>query len=256
VDVLKAIRPIKEDETAITAVRGQYGPGWIEGQKVSAYRGEPNVDQDSRSETFAALKLFIDNWRWQDVPFYLRTGKRLAAKVTEIVINFKPVPHQSFPKSAALAWQSNRLIMHIQPQEGIILGFQAKLPGMGLQLNPVNMHFSYQEAFKTRAPEAYETLLEDVFSADATLFMRADQVEASWKVLAPILMDWEASIPVDFPNYQAGTWGPGSAEELIARDGRSWLEPTLDELPEENPPINSNKPTELEEQNTKNLIGK
>ena len=235
VDVLRAIRPIKEEDVQMVAIRGQYGQGWIEGQKVPAYRTEPGVSADSPAETFAAVKLFVDNWRWQDVPFYLRTGKRLAAKVSEIVIHFKPVPHQSFPKTAIQAWQSNRLIIHIQPQEGIILGFQAKQPGPSLHLSPVIMHFSYQETFKSRSPEAYETLLADVMVGDATLFMRADQVEASWEALTPILKVWENSIPADFPNYHSGTWGPETAEALIAQDGRTWLEPSIDEDLDDDP---------------------
>ncbi len=234
VDVLRAIRPMKEEDVSVLAVRGQYGAGWIEGQKVPAYRAEPGVSPDSNTETFAALKLFVDNWRWQDVPFYLRTGKRMAARVSEVMIHFKPVPHQSFPRSAVQAWQSNDLLLHIQPLEGIILGFQAKQPGTSLHLSPVKMHFSYQETFKTRSPEAYETLLADVMAGDATLFMRADQVETSWSILAPILNVWADTPPSDFPNYQSGTWGPSSAEELIARDGRSWLEPTLEDEQRQN----------------------
>ena len=235
VDVLRAIRPIKEEEVHLYAVRGQYGPGWIQGEKVPAYRAEQGVSPGSNAETFAALKLFVDNWRWQDVPFYLRTGKRLAAKVSEIVIHFRPVPHQSFPKTAIQAWESNRLIIRIQPREGIVLGFQAKQPGPNLQLSPVNMHFSYLETFKSRSPEAYETLLADVMAGDATLFMRADQVEASWSVLTPILKVWGDSTPTDFPNYQSGSWGPETAEALIAQDGRSWLEPTPAEEQKEDP---------------------
>jgi glucose-6-phosphate 1-dehydrogenase len=235
VDVLRAVRPIKNDDVPLYAVRGQYGPGWIQGKKVPAYRTEPGVSSGSNAETFAALKLFVDNWRWQDVPFYLRTGKRLAAKVSEIVIHFRPVPHQSFPRAAVQTWESNRLIIHIQPREGIVLGFQAKQPGPSLHLSPVNMHFSYLETFKSRPPEAYETLLADVMAGDATLFMRADQVEASWSVLTPILKVWEDSTPTDFPNYQSGSWGPETAEALIAQDGRIWLEPTLEQQLEEDP---------------------
>jgi glucose-6-phosphate 1-dehydrogenase len=227
VDVLRAIRPIKESQVEKYAVRGQYGPGLIQGQEVPAYRNEPGVSPDSTAETFAAVKLFVDNWRWQDIPFYLRTGKRLASKVSEIEIYFRPVPHQSFPKTAIQAWQSNRLIIHIQPHEGIILAFQAKQPGPALQLSPVNMHFSYQETFKSRSPEAYETLLADVMAGDATLFMRADQVEASWSILTPILKVWENKAPKDFPNYASGTWGPETAHALIAQDGRIWLEPSI-----------------------------
>jgi glucose-6-phosphate 1-dehydrogenase len=227
VDVLRAIRPISKADVRKIAVRGQYGPGTMEGKKVAAYRSEPGVADDSQAETFAAIKLFVDNWRWQDVPFYLRTGKRLKTKASEVVIQFRPVPHQSFPKAAAIAWQPNRLIIQIHPQEGILLGFQAKQPGSTLHLSPVDMHFSYQESFNTKSPEAYETLLADVMAGDATLFMRADQVEASWSVLMPILSVWEKSKPTDFPNYKSGTWGPKAADALIAKDGRSWRQPTL-----------------------------
>ena len=229
VDMLRAIRPIKEAEVQRFAVRGQYGPGWIQGQEVPAYRFETGVAPDSSVDTFAAVKLFVDNWRWQDVPFYLRTGKRLQMRASEVTIQFRPVPHQSFPRTAAQDWQSNRLIIHIQPEEGIVLRFQAKQPGSSLQLSPVNMHFSYQETFKSRSPEAYETLLVDVMLGEATLFMRADQVQASWTALTPILNAWENSIPADFPNYASGTWGPKTAEALIAQDGRSWIEPTPEE---------------------------
>jgi glucose-6-phosphate 1-dehydrogenase len=227
VDVLRAIRPILKDKVQQIAVRGQYGAGLMQGLPVLAYRAEPGVTPDSRAETFAAIKLFVDNWRWQDVPFYLRTGKRLRSKFSEVVIQFRPVPHQSFPTSAALAWQPNHLIIHIQPQEGIVLHFQAKQPGSSLHLSPVDMHFSYQETFKSRSPEAYETLLTDVMLGDATLFMRADQVENSWLAIMPILNHWENTPPLEFPNYDAGTWGPEAAEVLIAQDGRSWIQPSL-----------------------------
>ncbi len=247
VDVLKAVRPIREEDAPDFAVRGQYGAGWIEGQKVKGYRAEPGVSPNSSTETYAALKLFVDNWRWQDVPFYLRTGKRLAARVSEVIIQFKPVPHQSFPRAAVQGWQPNRLMLHIQPHEGIILGFQAKQPGISHHLSPVKMHFSYQETFKTRSPEAYETLLVDVMAGDATLFMRADQVETSWSLLMPVLNNWSSGIPVDFPNYQAGSWGPAAAEELIARDGRSWLEPTLEEEQMQNESSTPVQPTLVEE---------
>jgi glucose-6-phosphate 1-dehydrogenase len=224
VDVLRAIRPITEEQVQDIAARGQYGPGSMEGQKAPAYRSEPGVAHDSPTETFAAIKLFVDNWRWQDVPFYLRTGKRLQARTSRVTIQMRPVPHQSFPKTAVLAWQPNYLIIDIQPQEGILLHFQAKQPGSTLHLTPVDMHFSYQETFKSKSPAAYETLLIDVMLGDATLFMRADQVEASWSALMPILNVWANSMPTDFPNYQSGTWGPKAAEALIANDGRSWLQ--------------------------------
>ena len=225
VDVLRSIRQISTDQVQELAVRGQYGAGLMEGQNVPAYRSEPGVSADSPAETFAAVKLSVDNWRWQGVPFYLRTGKRLKMKASEVTIQFQPVPHQSFPKAAALAWQPNRLTIHIQPQEGILLSLQAKQPGTGLHLSPVDMHFSYQEAFKLKSPEAYETLLADVMLGDATLFMRADQVEASWSVLNPVLDAWADLKPASFPNYPSGAWGPQAADMLIEKDGRSWLQP-------------------------------
>lgn len=229
VDVLNAVRKISRDQVPNFAVRGQYGSGWIRGDKIQAYRDEPGVAEDSNTETFVALKLFVDNWRWQDVPFYLRTGKRLPAKVSEVCIQFKPVPHQSFPSSAIGDWQPNRLIVHIQPNEGILLRFQAKRPGPEVRLSPVDMRFTYKEAFQGEPPEAYETLLLDMMQGDRTLFMRADQVESAWKVVTPILDAWQAVGPEDFPNYSGGSRGPESAEVLIAQDGRSWIRPTVQE---------------------------
>lgn len=227
VDVLKAIRPITTDQVPQVAVRGQYGAGLMGGERVPAYRSEPGVPDDSYTETFTALRLHIDNWRWQDVPFYLRTGKRLEVKSSEVNIQFRPVPHKSFPKAAATAWQPNRLTLQIQPQEGILLHFQAKQPGFATHnLSPVNMRFSYQDAFKTKSPEAYQTLLADVMAGDATLFMRADQVELSWALLMPILNVWKDAEATDFPNYKSGKWGPHAADALIAQDGRSWFEPS------------------------------
>ncbi len=223
VDVLRAIRPMPGDNLHRFAARGQYGSGWLEGEKVPAYREEPDTDPESGTETFAALKLFIDNWRWQDVPFYMRTGKRMAEDVSRAIIQFRPVPHQSFPASAAIDWQPNRLEIDIQPDEGISLRFLAKQPGATLHLSPKEMNFRYAEAFKTEPPEAYETLLLDVIQGDATLFMRADQVECAWQVVDPVLEVWNSVEASDFPNYPSGSWGPESAEALIAQDGRSWL---------------------------------
>ena len=230
IDVLHAIRPIEPVNVHRFAARGQYGAGWIKGEKVDGYRSEFGVDPNSQSETFAALKLFVDNWRWQDVPFYLRTGKRLPFKFSEVVIQFRPVPHQSFPASAIRDLHPNRLIIRIQPEEGISIRFQAKQPGPAIRLRPVDMRFSYREAFGDSSPEAYETLLLDVIHGDATLFKRDDQVEAAWSAIMPVLDAWEAAPPIDFPNYQAGTWGPESAEVLIAQDGRSWFQPTIAEV--------------------------
>jgi len=233
VDVLRAIRPIPVDNLSRYAVRGQYGPGWLEGEHVPGYRLEPDVGPDSTTETFAALKLFVDNWRWQDVPFYLRTGKRLQQKVSQAIIQFRPVPHQAFPTSASYNWQPNRLEIDIQPDEGISLRFQAKRPGVALHLSPQEMHFRYAEAFHTDPPEAYETLLLDVMLGDATLFMRADQVETAWRVVAPVLNVWHSAASSDFPNYASGGWGPEDAEMLIAQDGRSWLQPIFTNVHQE-----------------------
>ncbi|MDD5641777.1 MAG: glucose-6-phosphate dehydrogenase, partial [Syntrophales bacterium] len=235
VDVLRAIRPIPPEEVHHFAVRGQYGGGWIEGQQVPAYRNEVSVAPDSATETFAAMKLFVDNWRWQDVPFYLRTGKRLQARISEISIQFKPVPHQSFPATAVQDWRPNRLIIAIQPEEGILLRFEAKYPGPTMRLSPVIMQFYYREAFRTRLPEAYETLLLDLVWGDATLFMRADQAEAAWTVVTPVMEAWEAARPMEFPNYQAGTWGPEAADDMLARDGHHWVMPTFLQCQEEIP---------------------
>ncbi|MFL7894234.1 MAG: glucose-6-phosphate dehydrogenase [Anaerolineales bacterium] len=225
VDVLHAIRRIPQEDVHQFAVRGQYDEGWIQGDHVFEYQGEAGVGERSATETFAALKLFVDNWRWQDVPFYLRTGKRMPARVSEVSIQFRPVPHQSFPSTAIGDWQPNRLVIHIHPDEGILLKFQAKRPGPKVRLGPVDMRFTYQDAFQTTPPEAYETLLLDTMLGDATLFMRADQVEAAWSVVTPILAGWKAVLPEDFPNYLAGTWGPEAAQVLIAQDGRSWSTP-------------------------------
>jgi glucose-6-phosphate 1-dehydrogenase len=232
-DVLEAIRPTPPDQVQQLAVRGQYGAGAIDGQRVPGYRSEPDIAPESATETFAALKLFVDNWRWQDVPFYVRTGKRLPMRVSEVVIQFRPVPHRSFPSSAVEQWQPNLLILCIQPDEGIRLRFQAKEPGRVLHLQPVEMRFSYEETFAKGAPEAYETLLLDVMRGDATLFMRADQVEASWSIVMPILEGWEEHSPGRFPNYPAGTWGPQAADALMAQDGRHWIVPTMAEEREE-----------------------
>jgi glucose-6-phosphate 1-dehydrogenase len=237
VDVLRAIRPITPQEVGHVAARGQYGQGWIQGEKAAAYRDEPGVSPDSVTETFAAIKAYVDNWRWQDVPFYIRTGKRMIAHFSEIAIQFRPVPHQSFPAQAAVDWQPNRLVIRIQPNEGIMLRFQAKQPGPRMLLRPEELTFNYREAYSGASPEAYETLLLDVMIGDSTLFMRADQIEAAWSAITPILEAWQLSKPMDFPNYQAGTWGPQAAEALIARDGRSWMtgEKAWEQEAQENP---------------------
>jgi glucose-6-phosphate 1-dehydrogenase len=227
VDVLNAIRPIARDEVETVAVRGQYGEGRIDDLPVPGYRSEENVASESSRETFVAMKLFIDNWRWQGVPFYLRTGKHLPARVSEISLQFRPVPHHPFSDKVI---QSNRLAIQIEPQEGIMLRTQAKEPGPGMKIKPVEMHYTYQEVFKSSSPEAYETLLLDVVRGDPGLFMRNDQVETAWSVLESVLEYWEETPPADFPNYAPGEWGPKAAEELITRDGRNWLVPACLEI--------------------------
>jgi len=225
-DVLRACRPIPEDNITAFAVRGQYDTGWIQGKKVPAYRDESGINPHSSIETYAAIKLLIDNWRWQDVPFYLRTGKCMTEGVSEISIRFRDVPHNAFPAATGLNTEPVRLVIQIQPQESIILKFMAKEPGSPLRLQPVDMQFCYAEAFDKPIPGAYETLLRDVMLGDATLFMRSDQVAAAWQLLTPVLDAWAANPAPDFPNYTAGSWGPEAAERLIARDGRAWLTPS------------------------------
>lgn len=223
VDVLNAIRKIKSSEVQDFAVRGQYGEGWMQGEKVPAYRQEKNVDPNSSVETFAAVKFYIDNWRWQDVPFYIRTGKRMNAKSTIINIQFRQAPNYAFPPEAADSWRPNRLTISIQPEMDIRLRFQAKRPGQNLVLSPVDMVFNYDEAYDEHEPEAYETLLLDVMEGNATLFMRVDQVEAAWKIIMPIQDAWQGRQAEDFPNYAPSSWGPEDAEALIAKDGFNWI---------------------------------
>ncbi len=223
VDVLNAIRPIRKENVHECAVRGQYDGGWKKGKEVVSYRDEKGVDPASQVDTFAAVKFYIDNWRWQGVPFYVRTGKYLNQKVTNIIIQFKDAPHFAFPAEANETWRSNRLVISIQPSMDISLRFQVKRPGQTMMLDPVDMTFDYDEASGEHAPEAYETLLLDVMEGDATLFMRGDQVDAAWKVIMPILETWENRVPQDFPNYAPDSWGPDEADALIARDGHTWI---------------------------------
>jgi glucose-6-phosphate 1-dehydrogenase len=224
-DVLSAVRKWKKDEVHLNAVRGQYGKGWMESKQMKAYREEKNVSRTSAVETFAAVKFFVDNWRWKGVPFYVRTGKALHSKSTLITVQFKAAPQYAFPPEAGETWRANRLTISIQPQMDIRLRFQAKQPGPHMALQPVDMIFSYTDAYGDdhQQPEAYETLLEDVIEGNPTLFMRADQVEAAWKIIQPILEAWQSRPPVDFPNYTPGTWGPEDAEALIAKDGHHWV---------------------------------
>ncbi len=220
--ILRAVQPLTPEEVLTRTVRGQYGEGKVEAQQVPAYRAEPKVASDSRTETFVALKLSIDNWRWADVPFYVRTGKRLPERVTEIAIQFKRAPFILFRKTPVEHLTPNQLVVHIQPDEGISLSFGAKIPGPLVRLGTVNMAFHYADYFGTKPSTGYERLLYDCMTGDATLFQRADMVEAGWSVVAPILDVWKALPPRSFPNYPAGSWGPGEADELMERDGRQW----------------------------------
>lgn len=221
VDVLRAIRRIKQEDVHKYAVRGQYGSGWLEGKKVQSYGEENGVKANSNTETYAAVKLYLDNWRWQGVPFYLRTGKRLQEKTSSITIQFRPVPHSTFTQSEADHLMPNRLTINIQPQMDIRLRFMVKRQGLEMNLNQAEMIFDYDQC-STQTPEAYETLLLDAMRGDTTLFMRSDQVEEAWDVIKPIQEVWENRSSLDFPNYAAGVWGPENAEALIARDGHVW----------------------------------
>ena len=229
-EVLHAIQPLGPEEVLTCMVRGQYGEGTIDGQRVPGYRSEPDVAPMSNTETFVALKLQIDNWRWAGVPFYLRTGKRLAQRETEIVIQFRRTPFVLFRNTSVRNLETNRLVMHIQPDEGISLSFGAKVPGSVMKLGLVNMDFDYATYFGSEHSTGYERLLRDCMVGDATLFQRADMVEAGWSVIQPILDVWHALPARDFPNYAAGSWGPSEASELIERDGREWRNPDEDGL--------------------------
>jgi len=221
VDVLRAIRRIKPEEVQRYAVRGQYGEGWLQGKKVPGYREEEGVNPESNTETLVAVKFFLDNWRWQGVPFYLRTGKRMQEKHSSITIQFKPVPHSTFSDGQMDNLMPNKLTINIQPQMDIRLRFMTKRPGLTMALNPSEMVFDY-DTCSTQSPEAYETLLLDALNGDATLFMRSDQVEEAWDVITPIQEAWESRSTLDFPNYASGTWGPENAEALVAQNGHVW----------------------------------
>jgi len=220
--ILHAIQPMSDEEVLSRTVRGQYGEGVIAGERVPAYRAESDVPPDSRTETFVAMKLQIDNWRWADVPFYLRTGKRMAMRNTHIVIQFRRAPFVLFRDTPVENLMPNQLVLHIQPEEGISLRFAAKVPGPVMRLGTVDMNFEYQEYFGKQPSTGYERLLHDCMIGDQTLFQRADMVEAGWCVVNPVLDLWKALLPRNFPNYPAGAWGPKEADELLERDGRRW----------------------------------
>ncbi|HEX5589608.1 MAG TPA: glucose-6-phosphate dehydrogenase [Candidatus Limnocylindrales bacterium] len=221
VKVLRAIPEPTRADVANNVIRGQYGPGWVAAEPVQGYRAESEVDPESETETFLAARFQVDDWRWSGVPFYLRAGKRLPKRATEIAIQFREVPHRLF-KDAAVDPEPNVLAIRVQPDEGILLRFGSKVPGLGLDIRTVTMDFTYGSAFSVDSPDAYETLILDAMLGDASLFTRADEVEAAWSIATPIVESWLDAPAPDFPNYAAGTWGPEAAEALIERDGRRW----------------------------------
>jgi len=223
--VLRAVRPMSPEEVATNTVRGQYVSGWVEGEKITAYRDEPEVVPDSQTETFAAIKLGIGSWRWAGVPFYIRTGKGLPSRVTEISVQFKQAPLALFARAGVPQIDANVLAIRVQPDEGILLRFGAKVPGQGMQIRNVNMDFRYGASFAVDSPDAYETLLLDAMIGDPSLFTRDDEVERAWAILDPILAAWQSGHGGPLHFYGAGTWGPPAADELLERDGRAWRRP-------------------------------
>jgi glucose-6-phosphate 1-dehydrogenase len=221
--LLRSIRPMTPEEILQNAVPGQYGPAHIGDEDVPGFRQEQGVDGEAQTDSYVAVTLFVENWRWAGVPFYVRTGKRLPKRVTEIAIQFNPAPLAIFDEDGGER-SPNLLIVRIQPEEGISLKFLSKRPGSGMDLRPVSMDFNYGSSFGERSPSAYETLLLDAIGGDATLYTRQDMVEASWAVVEPIQQVWRAT-KFDFPNYAAGTWGPKQADEMLARRGHVWRKP-------------------------------
>ncbi len=221
VKVLRSIRPVAVESDV---VRGQYGPGWVAGQEVVGYRQEDGVTSDSQTETYVAMRLFIDNWRWADTPFYLRTGKRFPKRASEIAIQFKNAPHMPFARTVVQSLNPNVLVMRIQPNEGASLKIAAKIPGPTMQLRTVNMDFFYGSSFLVESPDAYERLILDCMLGDPTLFAREDEVERAWSFADRIEAAWHEA-PPSFPNYPAGSWGPEEADALMERDGRRWRRP-------------------------------
>ena len=224
VKVLRAIRPIADTEVAHATVRGQYTKGWVLGEKVAGYREEKNVAPGSLTETFAAVRVFVDNWRWAGVPFYIRAGKRLPKRATEIRVQFKKPPHLTFGRDATAGLEQNAITLRIQPEEGISLRFGAKVPSAGVKLRSVTMDFDYSSSFLVETPEAYERLLLDCMIGDPTLFTRADEVEAAWTFIDPIEAAWRDDRP-PLQMYESGTWGPAAAAKLLESDGREWHRP-------------------------------
>ena len=232
--VFQSMRPIAEEDISKQVIRGQYTSSVIDGEKVKGYRQEEGVPDDSRTDTFIAIKFFIDNWRWADVPFYVRSGKALPTKVTEVVITFKDPPHALFRKEEMVYNDNNQLIIRIQPDEGLLLKFGMKVPGAGFEVKDVGMDFHYSDLAQSHVPAAYERLLLDVIKGDATLYARGDSVEESWKFVAPILNAWKNNPKIKVYGYPAGTWGPSVAAKLIESDDVTWRNPVKDLTTDDN----------------------
>jgi len=224
IKAMQAVRAIPKEQVDEFVVRGQYGPGSVSGKTAKGYREEKGVNPESQTETYVALKLFFDNWRWAGVPFYLRSAKRMPKRVTEIAIQFKEAPHPLFGQSAGQQIEPNVLVVRIQPDEGITLRIGAKIPGQTTRIRWVNMDFRYGASFGVASPEAYERLLLDCILGDSTLYARRDMTERGWEIVMPILEGWKEK-RASFPNYDAGTWGPHEADEMMERDGRKWRKP-------------------------------
>lgn len=225
VKLLKSIRPIPPAGVDKQVVRGQYFAGSIEGKPLTGYRQEAKVKSDSNVDTYVALKLFIDNWRWSGIPFYLRTGKALPLSASEVRIQFRPAPHVLFAAQCGTRLDANSLTLRLQPDEGIYLRFNGKVPGTSLQVRPVRMHFSYDSEFGAYTPEAYERLLLEAMAGDATLFIRRDEVESAWSIVDSIRAGWEGKSLTNREFYSAGTWGPVAADDLLAQAGHAWRNP-------------------------------
>jgi glucose-6-phosphate 1-dehydrogenase len=225
VKLLKSIRALTPDNVARQVVRGQYVAGIVDGESRPGYRQEPKVRPDSDVETYVALKLFVDNWRWSGVPFFLRTGKNLPASASEVRIQFRPTPNVLFAAQCGQKLDSNALTLRLQPNEGISLRFNGKVPGLSLGVRPVRMHFSYDAEFGAYTPEAYERLLLEAMTGDATLFIRRDEVEAAWQIVDAIRKAWDGKRLSNRELYAAGTWGPVASDDLLAQTGHTWREP-------------------------------
>ncbi len=225
IKVFQSLRRIHDEDVAKCVVRGQYTASVVKGEEVKGYREEEGVDPESRTETFAAMKFYIDNWRWSGVPFYIRTGKRMPTRVTEVVIHFKPTPHRIFRKKSVVSPEGNQLIIRIQPDEGLLLKYDMKIPGAGFRVQQVNMDFHYSDLSHGYIPLAYERLLQDCMLGDSTLFQRGDAVEASWRFVEPVLRAWEKNLDVPLYGYPAGSWGPEEVEQLMEGGEKSWRYP-------------------------------